>query len=150
MTEILTEIKDKRIAIDSVTEELVTAVRKGLKEGLTKAFEDPSVQTVAFGVSAAPYNDENMGQGTFGPAVNLVESSDEVSYHFLYDISEGGGNRSTSLLKSVLDAATWKYAAQALGVAYYEDEGSGRESAFLAVRADAPGGYVLSEHEQGY
>jgi hypothetical protein len=152
-TDTLAEIQRHKTALNTAEEDLVASVRTGIKQGLVEAFENSDVENVLFGVSAQPYNDENVGMGTYGPAVNSVENPDDLGYHILSDLSYGGriSDHRVKLLADVLNAGGWKYAALALGVGYYENEGSGGEVAYVAVRDhDAPGGYLLTEHDQAY
>lgn len=137
---------------------LLSAVKQGIKDGLIEAFKDPNVQNVAFGVSTQPYNDENMGCGTYGPIANCLGEDGELSeYHALYDLfsyrsDNAGSTREVTLLHDVINTASWENVGPALGLSTAEGESyGGQEVLFVAERSEtAPGGYLLTQHDQGY
>lgn len=151
-------IRAQQGALAATEAELIRAVKAGIREGLDKAFEDPEIKNVVFGVSTDPYNDENAGQGVYGPyTIDTLEYEDDFTrteaYALFYDRT---GDRPAALydLAEVLKIADWKHAGAALGVTYYEGEGSGNESAFVARRKEQPEldgkAYTFTEYDQGY
>lgn len=152
----MTKLSTALAGLKAAQEEAVAAARYEIKQGLQDAFNDPSVENVVFGVSTDPYNDENTGQGVYGPVVNaslsldadtgeLLDFTRDDEYELFYDYSKS--DQRTANLNRVLSEAGWKLAGEALGVPYYESEASGHTCAFIAVRRD--GGYSLEEHSVG-
>jgi hypothetical protein len=129
----------------------VRTIREGIQAGLEDLFSDPEVKDVVFGVACQPYNDESAGQGIYGPVVNFQPAYDDDfcnddEYALFYD--RPAASPKARVLGEVLRLADWKYAGEALGVNYYEDEGSGEDVAFVATRNN-DGGYTLVEHRVG-
>lgn len=154
-TEVLAELRRAKTAADDANQAFIDAAKNGIKEGLIDAFRNPDVQNVIFGVSTEEYNDENAGQGTYGPLVNSMTNEEyehDDSYELFYNRGYNSRPSEASLLADVLSTAGWEYAGPALGLGTDgRNYGSAGESAFVAVRHDsAPGGYLLTEHERGY
>lgn len=153
----LDKVKAAKRDLDTANAALVSTVKDAIKSALDTAFEDDVVQAIAFGVSTDPYNDENAGQGIYGPFRIEPEYEDDFTrseaHGVLYDRI---GDRPASLhdLSEVLKVADWKYAGEALGVSYYEGEGSGQEIVFVARRLEQPTldgqTYTLTEYDQSY
>lgn len=151
----ISEIQQAKSRLESAETDLADAVKRGVREGLIQAFEDASVSNVVFGVCTAPFNDENPGQGTFGPLVNVLDENETIDsdydgagYELFYNYGSTGTGSQAALLASVLREAGWEASANALGVDYWPDEGSGQNVAFVARRTDS--GFNLEENSVGY
>lgn len=152
----MSDIVSAKHAYERAREEFIAAVKASIKDALDEAFEDSEVQSVVFGVSTDPYNDENPGQGVYGPDVNNLSYEDDFSrddrYTLYYDRS--GGDSQACRLAEVLKEAGWEAAGEALGVAYYPEEGSGRTTTFVAQRKAQPEldgvQYTLTEYDGDY
>lgn len=156
-TETLAAVQSAKSTLADAKADLLSVVRQGVKDGLIEAFENPNVQNVVFGVSTQPYNDENLGCGTYGPLANALGEDEELDeYHAFYNLfgyrSDHGTTAEVRMLHDVIEAASWENVGPALGLSTAEDESyGGQEVLFVAERSDnAPGGYLLTQHDQGY
>lgn len=128
---------------------LLTATREALAEALLGEFtKDPSAKNIVFGVSTQPYNDENSGEGVFGPYVNYEFANGESFTHddahtMLYDQRYGDG--SAPALKAVFTQAGWENVAAALDVGEYV-----YAEIFIAERTDEQGNYKLDSINLDY
>lgn len=156
LSDILGYIRSQKTVVANAEADLCKAVRDGIKAALIEAFENPDVRNVVFGVSTQPYNDENMGAGTFGPVANAIEDYGSVAddYHVFYDLfayGDKGSSAEVRQLGDVLRTAEWIAVGDALGMDVDPGEpGGGEEILFIAERSDAPGGYTLIEHRNEY
>lgn len=160
---VLTNVQNAHADFEAAHHSFVSEIKAGIKAGLEQAFENPEVESVAFGVACRPYNDESAGQGIYGPVVNFIAFDDDIDDHYEawadYDFTHDqeyelfydrpAADQRAKLLSQVLKLADWKYAGEALGVSYWEDEGSGQDEAFIAFRKPN-GGYELQRFEVGY
>lgn len=150
------KINEGKDAVGQAERELTSVIKQGIREALTEIFTDPDVQNVSFGVCTEPYNDENPGQGIFGPMVNMVDDEGDFThddeYELLYNYGPGHSDPRARLLKDVLDAAGWEYASAALGMSYDGAGGYGSDdnTVFVAARDDSVAGFSLTSHEIGY
>lgn len=142
-------IREAKAALEAARTEAVAAVKYEIKQALQDAFNDPSVENVVFGVSTDPYNDENSGQGVFGPLVNSLSDGEtferDDEYELFYN-SYGSPDPGAANLSRVLQEAGWELAGEALGVSYWPGEGHGQTAAFVALRRDG-GGYSFESVE---
>lgn len=158
----LSSVQNAHADFEAAHHNFVAEIKSGIKAGLEQAFEDPGVESVAFGVACRPYNDESAGQGIYGPVVNFITYDDDIDPQDVWDNYEfesddeyalfydrPAPDRRAQLLSEVLKLADWKYAGEALGVSYWEDEGHGNDEAFIAFRK-SDGGYDLQQFEVGY
>lgn len=154
----LDTLREKLREYKEAEHQIILATKDAVKFGLVEAFANPTVENVIFGICTAPYNDENPGQGAFGPRVNsLPDNFDAESDDGSYEIYNGlcyyhygaSGDDRVKLFREAINTADWKFVANALGVSYYEDEGHGSQALFVAV-ATGDGNYDLNQYDMDY
>jgi len=153
--EVLQDLSAAKENLEQAEQRLTEAVKRGIREGLIETFSNSGIQNVVFGVCTAPYNDENPGQGVFGPLVNLLDEDESITsdydgagYELFYNYGGPTATADAPLLSAVLKGAGWEPAANALGVSYYPGEGGGDNVVFVARRTDD--GFSLEENSVGY
>jgi hypothetical protein len=161
MTDTTDPVERLRVSIRELKQaeaDVSEAAKDSVRAGLREAFENPDIQNVVFGVSTAPHNDENFGQGVFGPLVNHFDVDTdlgdldqyELEQALFYDYGVKTGDSRVRTLSAALATADWKYIGAALGVRYYESEGHGSTSAFIAERKSSGVGYTFHEQSIDY
>lgn len=128
---------------------LHTATREALAEALLGTFtKNPNAKNIVFGVSTQPYNDENPGEGVFGPYVNYEFADGEsFTYDDGHSLLYNGryGDSSAPDVKDVFTQAGWEHVAAALDVGEHV-----YAQIFIAERADEQGNYKLDSINLDY
>lgn len=137
----MSDLKAAKDNHEVATARLSVAIKAAINEALTETFSDPSVETVAWGVSNQEYNDENAGEGVFGPVVNLVDKGAEWDRDAEYSLFYARSTKGADALKKVLDTAGYEAVAVALNL---HDE----QVAYIATRKGD--GFTLYSESIGY
>lgn len=135
---------------DAAQADLVDAVKHEIKRVLNEILSlDNAPENIVFGVSTTPFNDENSGEGVFGPLVDQDESKFEEGYY--HDLFYGYGNTvdpRVKPLENLLDnEAGFELVAAAFGMDCGYDRGS---TNFFVASLKPDGGLSLVSHDQDY
>ncbi len=140
----MTILENAKLEYETAQNAYYRAIKESVGEALGTIFENSEVENIAWGLSNEPYNDQNAGEGTYGPLVNSLAdpAEDELTrddeYELFYD-SYGAKNELTSPLDSVIALVGWKDMCRAFGL---DDE----TVVYVAHRDDSVRGFALNEH----
>lgn len=135
------------------------SIKAALRVALGTAFQNPEINTVAWGVCTRPYNDEGAYPGMFGPVANLGADADDPGgfaidrdeeIDLFYDqTTETLDDAGVKAVEDIIEAVDLDDFADAFGISRADDYGE--QVAYVAYRTDIGGAtYKIERIEIDY